>query len=138
MGYFGNIVALRDRMKGVIGGVPFIWCVLMKHFIPHVLIILFINLAQTKNEDGKPKLGNYGEYRSPYQVMGCLVVAFTLVLFLVGVFLPNLYAPLALPQTEEAKQELEKYAAGGVDMTTTAQVDFLQETPEEPKDTQFV
>jgi solute carrier family 6 GABA transporter-like protein 1 len=127
--YFGNIVALRDRMKDVIGGVPFIWCVLMKHFIPHVLIILFVNLAQTKNDDGKPKLGNYGDYPRPYQVLGCLVVAFTLVLFLVGVFLPDLYAPLALPQTEEAKQELEKYATAGAAMTTEKPKD-VEEIPE--------
>merc|ERR1712025_129653 len=136
--YFGNIVALRDRMKEVIGGVPFIWCVLMKHFIPHVLIILFVNLAQTKNDDGKPTLGNYGAYpTTPYQVLGCLVVAFTLVLFLVGVFLPDLYAPLALPQTEEAKQELEKY--GGAATTEQAKdVEEVFEVDGKIENTQFV
>ena len=47
--YFGNILALRDRMQKQIGPVPFIWCVLMRHFIPHILIILFVNLAQSKH-----------------------------------------------------------------------------------------
>ena len=108
--YFGNILSLRDRMQEVIGKVPFIWCVLMKHFIPHVLIVLFVNLAQSKNGDGEPLLGNYGNYPNlPYQVLGIIVVAFTLVLFLGGVIFPNLYAPLALPQTDEAKAELKKY-----------------------------
>lgn len=108
--YFGNIVSLRDRMQEVIGNVPFIWCVLMKHFIPHVLIILFVNLAQSKTDEGLPVLGNYSGYpNNPYQVLGIIVVAFTLVLFLGGVAFPNLYAPLALPQTDEAKAELEKY-----------------------------
>mmetsp|Transcript_20654 Transcript_20654/g.48744 ORF Transcript_20654/g.48744 Transcript_20654/m.48744 type:complete len:547 (+) Transcript_20654:40-1680(+) len=111
--YFGNITSLRDRMQDVIGSVPFIWCVLMKHFIPHVLIVLFVNLAQSKNADGNPTLGNYSDYpNQPYQVLGIIVVAFTLVLFFGGVFFPDLYAPLALPQTAEAKEELEKYAAG--------------------------
>mmetsp|Transcript_17843 Transcript_17843/g.40939 ORF Transcript_17843/g.40939 Transcript_17843/m.40939 type:complete len:677 (+) Transcript_17843:120-2150(+) len=111
--YFGNILALRDRMQEVIGKVPFVWCVLMKHFIPHVLIFLFVNLAQSKDGDsGKTLLGHYGGYdKNPYQVMGCVVVAFTLLVFLVGVFLPNLYAPLALPQTQEAKEELSKYTS---------------------------
>jgi len=108
--YFGNIVSLRDRMQEVIGNVPFIWCVLMKHFIPHVLIILFVNLAQSKTDEGLPVIGNYSGYpNNPYQVLGIIVVAFTLVLFLGGVAFPNLYAPLALPQTDEAKAELEKY-----------------------------
>jgi len=112
--YFGNIVALRDRMQAVIGKVPFIWCLLMKHFIPNILIILFVNLAQTEQEPGKPLLGNYGDYPvTPYQVLGIIVVAFTLFVFLVGVFFPNVYAPLALPQTDEAKEELKKYEAGG-------------------------
>jgi len=111
--YFGNIVLLRDRMQEVIGKVPFIWCVLMKHFIPHVLIVLFVNLAQTEFEEGKPLLGNYGGYpTAPYQILGIIVVAFTIVLFLGGVIFPNLYAPLALPQTAEAKAELQKYETG--------------------------
>jgi hypothetical protein len=113
--YFGNIVALRDRMQVHIGPVPFVWCVLMKHFIPHVLIILFVNLAQSTVVIGEvqleaPLLGNYGGYpNAPYQILGILVVVFTLVLFLVGAIFPDLYAPLALPQTKEAEMELEKY-----------------------------
>jgi hypothetical protein len=109
--YFGNILALRDRMQEVIGPVPFIWCLLMKHFIPHVLIILFVNLAQSKTEDGETLLGNYSGYADhPYQILGIIVVAFTLILFLGGVFFPDIYAPLALPQTDEAKQELNRYS----------------------------
>lgn len=114
--YFGNIVSLRDRMQEVIGGVPFIWCVLMKHFIPHILIILFVNLAQSKTETGEVVFGNYGDYPNvPYQVLGIIVVVFTLVLFLGGVAFPNIYAPLALPQTDEAKAELQKYEAAPTD-----------------------
>jgi len=108
--YFGNILLLRDRMQAVIGKVPFVWCLLMKHFIPQVLIILFVNLANSKNADGKSVFGNYSGYPAqPYQVLGIIVVAFTLLIFIVGVLVPGLYAPLALPQTDEAKEELEKY-----------------------------
>ena len=111
--YFGNIVALRDRIQVQIGHVPFVWCLLMKHFIPHVLIILFVNLAQstvTIDDLEKPLLGNYGNYPvAPYQILGILVVVLTLVLFLGGVLFPDLYAPLALPQTKEAEMELDKY-----------------------------
>merc|ERR1712157_518004 len=76
------------------------------------LIVLFVNLAQTEFEEGKPLLGNYGGYpTAPYQILG-IIVAFTIVLFLGGVIFPNLYAPLALPQTAEAKAELQKYETG--------------------------
>jgi hypothetical protein len=120
--YFGNIVSLRDRMQEVIGPVPFIWCVLMKHFIPHVLIILFVNLAQSKTKDGDTLFGNYAGYADhPYQILGIIVVVFTLVLFIGGVFFPDVYAPLALPQTDEAKQELDKYAPG-VDGETSEKI----------------
>jgi len=108
--YFGNILALRERMQGVIGKVPFVWCLLMKHFIPQVLIVMFVNLANSKEKDGSPRFGGYGEYANhPYQILGIIIVAFTLLIFVVGVLFPDLYAPLALPQTEEAKEELSKY-----------------------------
>ena len=111
--YFGNIVKLRNEMQQVIGKVPFVWCLLMKHFIPHVLIILFVNLAQSEASPGVTQFGGYGGYpTNPYQVLGIIVVVFTLVIFVAGVIFPDLYAPLALPQTEEAKKELEKYKSG--------------------------
>jgi hypothetical protein len=119
--YFGNIVALRDRISKKIGRVPFVWCLLMRHFIPHVLIILFVNLAQSKRivditlgngevvQEESPLLGNYEGYlKWPYQTLGILIVALTIVIFLIGVFLPNLYAPLALPQNKEAQMELNR------------------------------
>lgn len=108
--YFGNVVALRDRIQEYVGAVPFLWCLLIKHFIPHLLIVLFINLAQSKNVDGDPVMGNYGGYPTwPYQVLGILSFAFTLFIFLVGLVFPKLYAPLALPQTKEAQMILAPY-----------------------------
>lgn len=108
--YMGNIVALRNRMQRYIGHVPYVWCILMKHVLPHLLIILFINLAQTKTAEGVSLMGGYGGYpTTPFQVLGILTFAFTLFLFLLGLAFPNLYAPLALPQVKEAEMELSKY-----------------------------
>lgn len=121
--YFGNIVALRDEMQAVIGPVPFLWCLLMKHFIPHILIILFVNLARSKTSTGEVVFGNYGGYGNhPYQILGIIVVVFTLLIFVVGVLFPDLYAPLAVPQTEEAKKELAKYS-GDTDTSNDKVVD---------------
>jgi putative solute:sodium symporter small subunit len=108
--YFGNIVALRDRMQTKVGPVPFVWCILIKHFLPHLLIILFINLAQSESESGNPLMGHYGGYPAwPYQVLGVMTFAFTLFIFAFGVVFPNFYAPLALPRTKEGEMELAKY-----------------------------
>jgi hypothetical protein len=109
----GNILSLRDRIQPVIGPVPFVWCLLMKHFIPQVLIILFINLAQTDNGlDGTPKFGNYGGYENrPFQALGMLSFFFALFLFVNGLIFPDLYAPLALPQVKEAEADFTITAA---------------------------
>ena len=108
--YMGNILSLRDRIQPVIGTVPTIWCVLMKHIIPQVLIVLFVNLARSDNGEGEPIFGGYGSYVTwPFQVLGMLTFIFALVIFVVGLAVPNLYAPLAQPQTKEAEELLESY-----------------------------
>merc|ERR1719438_287214 len=66
----------------------------MKHFIPQVLIVMFVNLANSKEKDGSPRFGGYGEYANhPYQILGIIIVAFTLLIFVVGVLFPDLYSP---------------------------------------------
>jgi len=55
---FKNVVDLTDRIKPVIGYYPFIWNLLVKQFIPHILLILFVNLAQSDNGSGKPIIGH--------------------------------------------------------------------------------
>jgi hypothetical protein len=97
--------------------VPFLWCLLIKQFIPHVLIILFINLAQSNNgvaaPDDGPIFGGYGGYENrPYQVLGILTFAFAAFLFLVGLAFPDVYATLAVPQNEKAEEEANKWAEG--------------------------
>jgi hypothetical protein len=108
--YMGNILALRDRIQPVIGNIPFIWCVLMKHLIPHLLIILFINLAQSDNGAGDPIFGGYGEYvMAPFQIIGMLTFFFALFIFVAGVGFPKFYEPLAMPQTKEGEEEMSRY-----------------------------
>ena len=99
---FGNIVRLRDRIQPVIGAVPFIWCFLIKQFIPHILIILFINLATSDTGDGDPLFGNYGGYENqPFQALGILSFLFTLVIVIIGVIFPKIYETLAMAQVDD-------------------------------------
>uniref|UniRef100_A0A7S4AC14 Transporter n=3 Tax=Pseudo-nitzschia australis TaxID=44445 RepID=A0A7S4AC14_9STRA len=93
---YGNISRLRDQIQPVIGYIPFIWVVLMKNFIPQVLVLLFVNLCASPGG-----AGTYGGYAiRPYQLLGLLSFIFAIFLFLVGLLVPEIYEPLALPQTK--------------------------------------
>jgi len=68
-----NIMELRAQLSSTIGFLPNIWAYMMKQFIPHVILILFINLAQSNNEDGESLFGNYEGYANwPFQILGCV------------------------------------------------------------------
>lgn len=95
---FENIFDLKARIEPVTQWIPGIWCFLIKQFLPHLLIILFINLAQSETDDGDPIFGNYGGYSmTPYQAMGILTFVFTVFAFSIGFLFPQVYEPLALP-----------------------------------------
>ena len=55
-----NVIDLRDELSTVCGWIPWAWAFMMKHFIPQVLLILFINLATSENDDGEPQVSFFG------------------------------------------------------------------------------
>jgi len=90
---FGNVFYLAKEMSHVVGVLPKAWAVLIKQFIPQVLLILFINLAVTKNEVGETKFGHYGKYAAwPYQTIGIASVCFAFVIIMVGFSISDLFA----------------------------------------------
>jgi hypothetical protein len=92
---FGNMRDYKNTMEPVIGWVPTAWCLLVKHFIPQVLLILFINLATSENDDGKSVFGRYGDYpMEPYQAIGIFVVCLSIAVFFVGLLFPDVYSGL--------------------------------------------
>lgn len=99
-----NVMDLRDELSLVVGTIPWFWAFAMKHLIPQILLILFINLAQSDNGSGDPQFGNYGGYESwPYQVLGILCVLFALCLVLVGIAMPVIYEPFDKPYQKELR-----------------------------------
>jgi len=91
---YGNMRDYKATLEPVIGWVPHIFCILVKHFIPQVLLILFVNLAASKVPNTDLNLfGNYGGYPNlPYQFMGILVVVLALLVFVAGVIAPSVYS----------------------------------------------
>lgn len=93
-----NVMDLRAELSEVVGYMPWVWAFAMKTIIPHIILILFINLAQSSNSSGDPLFGNYGGYISwPYQVLGVLCVVFVGCIILVGAAMPVLFEPFDIP-----------------------------------------
>lgn len=98
-----NVMGLREELQSICGYMPWAWGFGMKHFIPQVLLILFINLASSDNGSGKPLFGNYGDYvKVPFQMLGILFVCFSFVTVMVGVIAPGLFEPFDLTTIEIA------------------------------------
>ena len=102
---FGNMRDYKNTLEKVIGWVPTAWCLLIKHFIPQVLLILFINLATSENANGKFNFGNYGDPypfpMMPYQAIGIFVVCLSIAVFFVGLLFPDVYSGLVSYDDEE-------------------------------------
>lgn len=114
---FGNIFKLKHIIEDTVQPIPGIWAFLIKGFIPHALIVLFVNAAATRTAADEPKFGGYGGYSfRPYQILGILCVVFAMFLFVIGFIYPDVYKALEMPKSEinlefeklEAKYEGEK------------------------------
>merc|ERR1711933_313340 len=112
--YWENVKALREKLQPVIGRVPIVWCFLIKHFIPQILLILFIDSTRViEATNGKSKFGNYGDYAMfPYQFVGLLAFAGTCVAFLIGIVAPDVYKGFAAEEVvgKEEKGEVPEKA----------------------------
>mmetsp|Transcript_32568 Transcript_32568/g.68804 ORF Transcript_32568/g.68804 Transcript_32568/m.68804 type:complete len:405 (+) Transcript_32568:142-1356(+) len=105
-----NVMDLRSDLSEVVGYIPSIWCLLIKHFIPPVLLILFFlgaNATITDDAGNTVKeFGHYGNYATkPYQVLGISAVVFAGFFFASSLVFPRLYD--ALHKKEESIVEIE-------------------------------
>lgn len=107
-----NVMELRSELQSYCGWIPMTWAVMMRHLIPQILFILFINLATSQNDDGEPLFGNYGNYKGwPYQVLGIGTVVIAFVMFVLGLVYPDLYKKADL-YALEMEQQAELKANG--------------------------
>jgi hypothetical protein len=98
---FKNIATLQSDLSGVVGYLPFGWALLVKFFIPPVILILFGLSCDAENANGQKVFGHYEGYvSSPYQVLGILCVVLTGFLFVSSLVAPQMYAALQRPDEE--------------------------------------
>lgn len=108
----GNMWLLKRELTGVVRYIPALWFVLIKHFIPQVLLLLFVNLAASDAKDGNGNVigrqfGNYGNYNPGYQALGIVVFSAALAVLLVGLVAPDLYKCFSIQtyRTENGRDE---------------------------------
>ena len=108
-----NVMTLREELQSVCGYMPWAWGFAMKHLIPQVLLILFINLCRADNGKGKAQFGNYGSYvNMPFQFLGILCVCLVFVIAVVGMAVPAIFEPFDLTTIEVGLAKDVKAAAG--------------------------
>ena len=104
--YMGNIMQLREDLREDCGNLPVAWAVLVKHFVPQILLVLFALGANAErlDADGNSSVKVFGHYEGyvawPYQVLGILTVVFAGFLFVSSLAFPRLYAALDMPNKE--------------------------------------
>lgn len=104
----GNVMELRDELSSVVGYLPWIWAFALKNVIPQILLILFINLASSKNDDGESLFGHYEGYVAfPFQILGIIVVCFAGLFILVGAAAPKVFEAADIPFKTAQKKQME-------------------------------
>ena len=97
-----NISDLKSDLSAVIGYLPFVWALLIKFFIPPVILTLFGLSCNAENADGTKVFGHYAGYVfSPYQILGILCVVLAGFLFLSSLVVPQMYSALQAPDGEK-------------------------------------
>mmetsp|Transcript_6076 Transcript_6076/g.7719 ORF Transcript_6076/g.7719 Transcript_6076/m.7719 type:complete len:626 (+) Transcript_6076:127-2004(+) len=94
--FMDNVLELTHELETTVGKIPTVWPFLLKHFIPQVLLVLFINLVFSETAEGETEFGHYGGYLTwPFQIVGIFVVLLVSIVFLIGSLKPDTYNPLA-------------------------------------------
>ncbi|KAL3913435.1 MAG: hypothetical protein SGARI_000659 [Bacillariaceae sp.] len=117
-----NVLRMRNELVEVVGYVPVVWAMALKQLIPHVLLILFINLCRAENADGNSLFGHYEGYVAwPFQVLGIVTVVWVIIILLVGFAAPALFegADVAhrVKQNPKTYHEEMSSSAPGMDST---------------------
>jgi hypothetical protein len=131
---FKNIADLQSDLSAVVGYLPFSWALLVKFFIPPVVLILFGLACDAENPNGTKVFGHYEGYVfSPYQILGILCVVFTGFLFLSSLVVPEMYTFLEKPAGEKPcaiHAEPQKVTIEKSDQTGMIDADIEQDSGE--------
>jgi hypothetical protein len=120
-----NVLDLRYTLSTSVGYMPWLWAFMIKQITPHILLLVFINLAQSDNADDESLFGHYENYVNwPYQILGMLIVAWAFSIVLIGMAFPNVFecADLTVNYTPPS----QKSAADGNDNSSDGMGEAVQ------------
>ena len=127
-----NVMDLRADLEKHVGYMPWIWAFAIKQVIPHILLILIINLARSNNAAGESLFGHFGEFEMwPFQILGILTVVFSGFLILVGVAMPSAFEGADLTTIERAPVKEVEAEAPVEDVEETGEDHYEEEHYEE-------
>jgi hypothetical protein len=88
---FCNVMEMQEQFSvDVVCYTSTCWACVLWQLIPYLLLICFINLARSDNQECQSFFGNYADFVSwPFQVLGILCVACAAFLFLVALATPK-------------------------------------------------
>lgn len=114
----GNMLLFRRRLLGVVRYIPFPWFVMIRWFIPQILMVLFANLCASKDpKSGDPTFGGYGGYSTRYQAFGIFIFSTAVVAIAAGIIMPSLYScffpKVVSDPEEESSEEQETLSSEG-------------------------
>lgn len=103
-----NVLEMKAELELSVLFMPLLVPVLIKHFIPQILWVLFVNLAVAKDSQGNSLLGNYGGYPTwPFQVLGVSIVCLSVAIIFLGFLYPKTFQCLATPPKEKTTMDKE-------------------------------
>lgn len=110
----GNVLRLRSKLTGVVQWIPIVWFFLIRLLIPHLLLVLFANLAASETKKGESTFGHYEDLPRGYQALGISVFCVAVGIVVLGFLWPEAYECFSMASR---KVDMEDEA---VDIETTS------------------
>jgi hypothetical protein len=122
---FRNMMDLRDDLSGVVGYMPVAWAVLVKYFIPPVMIVLFSMGCAAKTSTGEAQFSHYSGYALlPFQMLGIMTVVFAGFLFFSSLIIPQMYSMFQKSNSPVPSKDATIHAAPKQSTTHNGVEDF--------------
>ena len=129
---FKNVIDFKNDLSEVVGYLPAAWALIVKHFVPSAILILFSLGCDGVTATGQKELGHYGGYpTAPYQVLGILIVVFAGFLFVSSIIFPRMYEALKKPDVSATGKAMSSVHAAPEDGEATKDVESSAEKVEQ-------
>lgn len=111
--FMGNMLHLRSELIGVVRYIPLLWFFMIRHIVPQLLLILFANLASSRNEEMAANFGNYASLPVRFQVLGIFLFSVAIGIIVIGFVFPSFYACFDITTIPDEDIDLSEEVGSG-------------------------